>query len=240
MKENNGMKLRINCWGREKKEEKMNKKKMGFDFILLGMLAFGGLGLEALYAYLIEPAIYGIPMEDWGDWQTILHWIITCITWGLVSVYLFRSARKEYGFDLLKKASKMKNWQWIGVLIWIFLSGIISYVNWGGFKIAIELQRKGLLLFSFQYIYYAIETVLIMLIIVFAQKAFEVWFQNTKIPYGGIICGVTWGLAHAFTKSSIWIGLQGVLIGFMFGVAYLLVNRDIKKCYGVLFLMFVL
>ena len=80
---------------------------------------------------------------------------------------------------------------------------------------------------------------LFLLIIVFGQKACEVWFRRSGIPYGGIICGLTWGLAHAFTKD-LGTGLLGVIVGFAMGGGYLLVNRDLKKAYGMLFLMFVL
>ena len=80
---------------------------------------------------------------------------------------------------------------------------------------------------------------LFLLIIVFGQKACEVWFQRTNIPYGGIICGLTWGLAHVFTKNLL-TGLLGLALGFAMGGVYLLVNRDLRKAYVVLFLMFVL
>jgi len=134
----------------------------------------------------------------------------------------------------------MRKWQWVVVIFCVALALAESYINWKGFKAIIEFQRLGILLFVFQYIYYAIETVLFMLIIIFTQKAFEVWFKRKDIPYGGIICGITWGLAHAFTKNSIWIGLEGIVLGFLLGVTYLLVNRDIKKTYIILFIMFAL
>lgn len=219
---------------------KMDKKVTGFHYLLLSLTAFGGLGLEVLYAFLIEPIIYKAPMQEWNDAQIILHWIITCITWGLVAAYIAKTAKKEYDFALFKKTESMKGWQYAAVIGGIFLSVLMSYIDWNGFKVIIEFQKKGILLFVFQYIYYAFETVLFMLIIVFAQKAFEIWFGNRKIPYGGIICGLTWGLAHIFMKGSLIIGLEGLLLGFMLGVAYLLVNEDIKKTYIVLLLMFVL
>lgn len=218
----------------------MEKKVTGWDYFSLGMLAFGGLGLEALYAYILEPMVYGTSMEGWNTSQTIIHWIITCITWGITGYLLIRTSKKNYQFNLFETTGKMKAWQWAAVLFCVVLSLAASYVNWNGFKVIREFQSKGLLLFIFQYIYYAFETVLFMLIIIFAQKAFEVWFKNKSIPYGGVICGITWGLAHAFTKGSIWIGLQGIVLGFLLGVTYLLVNRDIKKTYIVLFIMFAL
>ena len=218
----------------------MNKKITGFDFLSLGLSAFGALGLEALYAYLIEPVLYKGPMQDWTKAQTIFHWIITCLTWGLAAFYLIRTAKRKYGFRLFDRTPPMKLWQWAATAGAVLFSLFMSYMSWGGFKLWMEFQKKGPLLFSFQYIYYAFETVLFMLIIVFGQKAFEIWTDNRMLPYGGILCGLTWGLVHALTKGSIWIGLEGLVLGFMLGAAYLLVNRDIRKTYVVLLLMFVL
>lgn len=218
----------------------MNKKVTGWDFFWLGMTAFGGLGLEVLYAYLLEPLLYGGPMESWNTGQTIMHWIITCITWGIVSYLLILDSKKKYGFNIFATAEKMAKWQWVSVVFCVVISLVASYIDWKGFKVIKEFQNKGMLLFIFQYIYYAFETVLFMLIIIFTQKAFEVWFKRKNIPYGGIICGITWGFAHAFTKGSILIGLEGIVFGFLLGVTYLLVNRDIKKTYILLFIMFAL
>lgn len=103
------------------------EKKLGWNYFWLAMTAFGGLGLECLYAFLLEPMLYGASMQEWTTVQMILHWIITC---------------------------------------------------------------------------------------------------------------VTWGLAHIFTKGSLAVGLSGVGFGFLFGVAYLVVGRDVKKTWLVQFVMF--
>lgn len=94
-------------------------------------------------------------------------------------------------------------------------------------------------MFIFQYIYYAFETLLFTLILVYGQKACESWFKKKNIPYGGIILALTWGLAHTFTKGSIASGLLSALGGFAYGAVYLLVNRDIKKTLPIIFIMFV-
>ncbi len=217
----------------------MEKKVKGSDYIVYSLTAFAGLGLEALYGYLLEPMIYGSGMEGWTPAQTIIHWILTCITWGLVAFYIAYDSKKKCNFDLIAKSEPVKLWQWGTVLMGIIFSLIMSYISWNGFKIIIEFQRRGALLFVFQYIYYIVETVLFMFIIVYAQKAFELWFRNEKIPYGGIICGLTWGFAHTFTKGSLIVGIEGLIIGFVMGAAYLLLNRDIKKTYIVLLIMFI-
>ena len=216
---------------------KKNKKEIWKNFWLV-MTAFGGLGLECVYAYGLEPWIYGAPMQEWKNGQIITHWIVTCVTWLLVAVWIWRDAKKTTGFDLLEKGETMRLWQWCGVVFCVVLAVTLNYMDWGGFKVLVEFQHKGTLLFTFQYLYYAVETVLFMLIIVFGQRLCEALFHNRKIPYGGLICGLTWGLAHTFTKGSVAVGLGGMLYGFLFGTAYLLVGRDIKKTWVLLYLMF--
>lgn len=220
---------------------KMEKKKAtGWDFLSLAFIAFGGLGMEALYAFLLEPMIYGAGMEKWTTGQTLLHWTLTCLTWGGFGWYVIRTAKKDCMFDLLKAGKKMKLWQWAVVFAAVLFALGMSYVSWDGFKIMIEFQSNGLLKFVFQYIYYLVETLLFTLIVILGQKAFETWFRRENIPYGGILCGLTWGLAHIFTKGSVATGLSGLLLGFLMGGVYLLVNRDGRKAYLVLCLMFIL
>ena len=219
---------------KEKKE-----KITGGDYLSLGLYAFAGLGMEVLYAYWLEPVIYGVPMQDWSNEQTIVHWILTCITWGIFAYILIRKSGKKYRFPLLEKGKAISLWQMGLCALLILLAFIVDYISWGGFKVYLEYVNKGFLLFAFQYLYYAFETMLFLLIIVFGQKACEVWFHREEIPYGGIICGLTWGLAHIFTKNLL-TGFLGIALGFALGSVYLLVNRDFRKAYVVLFFMFVL
>ena len=220
----------------------MNESKKvevkGFDYLSLALYAFGGLGIEAIYAFLLEPMIYGKQMADWTVSQNIIHWVVTCITWGIITWLIIRYSKQKYGFDIFVRENKMKFWQWLGVVLCIVFSITVSYMDWDGFKVVKEFEKKGLLKFIFQYIYYVFETALFTMILVYAQKAFEVWFKRKNIPYGGIILAVTWGFAHIFTKGSTTVGLMAALSGFTFGIVYLLVNRDIRKTLPILFLMF--
>ena len=69
--------------------------------------------------------------------------------------------------------------------------------------------------------------------------AFEGWLHNRHIPWGGMLAAVTWGIAHFFTKgSSTGIGIM--ISALAYGCVYLLVNRDIRRAYPIIWLMFVL
>lgn len=215
-------------------------KKMGWNFLSLAVTAFGGLGIEMLYAFILEPVLFGAQMGSWSDGQSIMHWILTCVTWAAVGIWLVRSAKKNYSLDILSVHGKLQAWQLAAVLAMLAVSVIIQYLDWGGLKFVIEFQRLGAVLFLFQYLYYAFETLLFLMIIVFGQKACELWMGHVKIPYGGIVCGLTWGLGHILSKGGLLIGLHGLLWGILLGTAYLVVNKDIRKAWAVLFLMFVL
>ncbi len=220
-------------------KDKSKNRITGGDYLSLGLYAFMGLGMEVLYAYLLEPVLYGVSMQEFSAMQTIFHWILTCVTWGAFLYVLIKKSGEKYQFPLLEKGKTVRAWQWALCAVLVFMAFLLDYMDWGGFKVYLEWRGKGTLLFLFQYLYYAFETGLFLLIIVFGQKACEVWFGRPGFPYGGVICGMTWGLAHIFTKDLL-TGMLGLALGFAMGSVYLLVGRDLRKAYGVLFLMFVL
>lgn len=222
-----------------KREKKIEKKITGWSYMDLAITAFAGLGIELIYAFFLEPFLYGVSMQAWNSMQSILHWSLTCVTWGLMAWYVVRSGKKQLSFDIWEKGEKAKPWQWALILVIVAVCIVMNYRDWGGFKIMMEFQRKGIVLFSFQYLYYMFEIVLVLLIVMFGQKAGELWLQHKNIPWGGIVCGLTWGLAHAMTKGSLEMGLMGLLWGTLFGSAYLLTNRDCKKTYVIMLIMFV-
>lgn len=212
----------------------------GWDYLSLGLYAFAGLGMEALLAFVLEPIIYGHGMGEWTTSQTISHWVITCIIWGLFIAYLIKTSKKSYNFDILSFNHKMNSIRWIITIICVVIALMQSYLDRNGFKVIKEFQSNGLLKFTFQYIYYFFETGLFLLIIVFAQKAGETWFKNDKIPWGGVAVAITWGVAHIFTKGSLIVGLQASLAGLLFGIVYLTTKKNIRLAFPIIFIMFAL
>jgi hypothetical protein len=218
-------------------------KGSGLKYLLLALGAFVGLGLEFVVmgaGFLVFGEFVSFQSPHW---QLVLHWIVTCFVWSGAAVLLVRMAKTKMGFDLFTKGEKMKLWQWGAVVLSVALAFALSYIAWDmNFKIIREFNANGALRFSFQYIYYIVETALFLLIIVFGQKAFEHWTKKPTIPWGGMICGLTWGIAHIISRGFFdpANGIGATIAGFMFGAAYLFVNRDIKKAWIVLFLMFIL
>jgi len=211
-------------------------KEKGWKYLLLSFGAFLGMCLEFIHTYIWEPFVFG---NELTTWQTILHWIITCLTWGTAAYLLVRIAKNKLGFDILTKGKKMKLWQVSAALFGIVISISAIYLHWGEFRVVME-YNNGLLLMFFQYIYYLVETLMILLIIIFAQKALEIWTKKRNVPWGGIICGLTFGIIHFISSGEVDIprGIFATVSGFFFGAAYLFTNRDFKKSWLILYLMF--
>lgn len=223
----------------------MNTQKIGkgWNYLSYALYAFAGLGIEVLLVFALEPLLYGCSMNEWSTAQNISHWVITCICWGIICWLLIKSAKNKYSFDVFERQGKIKVWQWCVVIAIFIVMLVFSYIDWNGSKVLKELRYNGWLKFIFQYIYYVFEVGLVVLIVAFGQKAFEKWFHkdaHVVIPYGGILTGLTWGMVHVLTKGSLSTGLLLMLTSIGYGVTYLLVNRDIKKAYLWILLMFVL
>ena len=217
----------------------LEKKITGADYLYLALYAFAGIGLELILVSVIEP-IWGISLESYTVSQNIIHWIVMCIVWLIVGVFLITLAKNKYDFNLWEHRSKLKAWQYLGIIICLVVSVVSHYMVWGGFKPLLEMQRLGTTKFIFQYIYYFFEAFLISLIIIFGQKACEKWFKNEVIPYGGIVLALTWGLMHIVSKESISVGLLSAFGGFLYGAAYLVVGKDYRKALPLMCFMFVL
>ena len=214
------------------------KKVTGFDFLWCTLYACGAFALELLLVF-VEGKM-GITFETMTTSQNIIHWIITTALWIAAGLAVIFIARKTTGFDIWEHREKLKGWQYIALGICFVVVVVVQYFDWGGFKVFLEWQRLGTLKFIFQYIYYLAEGFLISLVIAYGQLACEKWFKNEKIPYGGIVLGLTWGLLHILSKGSILIGLLAALGGFLFGAAYLFTNKDYRKALPIITLLFML
>lgn len=216
----------------------MMKENSGWQYMRLALLAVVGFCLEFVLAFLLEPFIFHVSLNEYSTLQYITHWTITCILWVTVGFWLILTARKKYQFDVLKKGKPMVWWQWAIIAVCITASLCISYHNWNDFKVIKEFVNLGILKFIFQYVYYFFETMLITLILIFSQKAFEKWFHKAYIPYGGILLALTWGIGH-FISKDILTGILCLIVSFAYGSVYLLSNRDFCKTYIFVSLMFI-
>ena len=215
----------------------MKRYKTALWSALLAITAIAGIGLEYVLRMITEIMIYGAEMGAWSVPQNILYRLAICVIWGAISALLIYLAKEECDFDIFKSGKKMTATQWMIIGEIIVGSLIVSCMSWNGSKVIYEFISNGWIKFIFQYIFYLFEMVLVTLVLVFGQRAFEQLFRQRMIPYGGILIALAWG-AYRFVTEGALQGVVSVIMGMAFGCVYLLVNRDIRKAYPILFVMF--
>jgi uncharacterized membrane protein len=229
----------------------MDEKQKKFTFLGLTILPFVILFLEVV-VLLVESFFYGtfdlsIKLQSSNFLAAFIHWIVTIILW-VAGILLLVYISKKLGYNIFENNIKPKIISWVLVAIIVIIVGIVSFYDWEKqFKPYAEfmgslnrLGNMGIIAFIGQYIYYLVEGILFLAIVIFGQKFGELTFKNEIIPWGGIICGLTWGLGHILTKGNIYIGVFGFFQSIGYGIVYLLLKKNAKLTYIIITIMFVI
>jgi hypothetical protein len=74
---------------------------------------------------------------------------------------------------------------------------------------------------------------LVLLIIIFGQKAFETLLKKKiQIPFGGILLALTWGDMHFVSRDiDFWNGISCMIFSILSGIMYLKLKRKITYAY---------
>lgn len=173
--------------------------------------------------------------------HTALVWLLTYVVWGSGFVIIAKRSKILYHNDLNIKTNKL-------LCIFAFcLALAIKIITWGGFKPYIEFNGAidslgiglGIAAILMQYIYYAFEAALMLLILALGQQAGNMLFGREIIPYGGILLAILWGIPHLFTQS--WSdGLIILVLAILYGVAYNAIKSKRQLVYPLVFLMFII
>lgn len=177
-----------------------------------------------------------------GAISFLLIYILWCT--GIALIHYFYKNQIDIKFEYNQKPSRS---QITAGLLLLVITIIISYINWGGFKVTIELMNGipngkiglGIAYFALQYLYYFLEAFLMVMILSFAQEAGVALWGNHNIPYGGIILAIIWGLLHIVFHGVV-NGLTTTACAILYGYAFLAMNKNIKYAFPLVFLMFVL
>lgn len=211
-----------------------------WDYLWYALFAFAILGLEVILISFLEPIIFGgTKMENYSSTQTIIHWTLTILCWGVFS-YLLVQNSKKMNF-LVFNYKKPQYGKILISIILIFICVSMNIFAWGTLKTIAEFRLKGMLLFLFQYLYYFFEVFPVVLIIIFGQKFMEQLLQKeSKIPWGGLILSCTWGAAHILSKGSFITGISVMVFSLIYGEIYNLLNRNTKWVYIAIAMAFML
>jgi hypothetical protein len=224
----------------------MNEKTNKFIFLFLALLPFVILALE-MVVLLVESLFYGtMDLKSLHFHTIIIHWISTIIVW-CFGLFILNILSKKAGYNIFEYKNKPALINWIIIGIIIIFSAIGSYIAWEmRFKPYVEFSRFlsrygkiGIIAFIFQYLYYIVESMLFLAIVVFAQEFGERTFLKKLVPWGGIMCGLTWGLGHIITQD-LFTGIYSLIISILFGVVYIQTKKNIKYAYIIIAIMFII
>lgn len=195
--------------------------------------------LEYFSVFVIELMILHVDIWNYTANQRSVHCIIMVFIWAVVIAMVLFFSKKYFRFpsrENKEDTPSLKNW----AITFACLIGckILTFIDWHTLKIVGEIQGKNTYQFCAQYLYYIFEVILILLIIIYGQKAIETLLKKeSPIPFGGMILAVTWGAFHFVSRGvglEIWNGISTMIFSVLSGIMYLRLNR--KFLYSYLFI----
>lgn len=215
----------------------MGGKKVGAsDYLALGLYAFAGFGLEVVLSMLL-PFLFGVGSSEYTLIHECIHWMLTCILWGSMALFLIRLSKKKYSFDIMKLNEMPDSKGWLLAVVVSIIAITVTTFVWGGFKPVQE--YNGIVKSIFQNIYYLFEAALILLTIAFGQKFGETLLKKGSLPYGGIFLALTWGLIHILLQGT-QTGVYAFFMSILYGTVYILLKKNIRYSYIMIAIIFIL
>lgn len=217
----------------------MDREVKWTNYLWLSLLSFGAFMLEYFSIFIIELMLLNIDVSNYTANQRSVHCIIMAFMWAVVIAVLLLFSQKYFHFPAKEnKEDKFCLKNWIITFVCLFGCKILTFIDWHTLKVVGEVQGKNTYQFCAQYLYYAFEVMLVVLIITYGQKAIETLLKKESlIPFGGIILAVTWGAFHFVSRGvglEIWNGISTMIFSILSGAMYLRLNR--KCLYSYLFI----
>ena len=210
----------------------MDREVKWTKYLWLSLLLFGAFMLEYLSIFVIELMILHVDIWNYTANQRSVHCIIMVFIWAVVIVMvLFFSQRYLHFPSRENKEDNPSLKNWLITFACLSCCKILTFIDWHTLKVVGEVQGKNAYQFCAQYLYYIFEMMLVILIIIYGQKAMETLLKKrSPIPFGGIILAVTWVAFHFVSRGvglEIWNGISTMIFSVLSGVMYLRLNR---KC----------
>ncbi len=208
-------------------------------FFMMGVICLLGFLAEFLMLQS-EQLLYNKHYYSFTITESIMHWIMVCVLWGLIGLMMFYAAVRMFAFDITKRNSLPAKRGAAACLLIIIAAVILKFEIYGGWRVQLDFISSGWFQFIFQYIYYLFEVFLTAITIALLQEWCEEIFKIKSIPYGGIIFALTWGVSHIITQGNLLVGICYIILSVMFGMAYLFTNKNLLITFIVIALLFLI
>ncbi|MGN0564683.1 MAG: hypothetical protein ACI4LH_08080 [Candidatus Heritagella sp.] len=215
--------------------ESVKKSRTAFDYVVLGLYAFCALEIEFLLILLVEPYVFSSISDP--TLYCCLHWGLSALLQAGAAAGLWLIAKNSYAFDLFSYRTSPQR-RFLLIALGLCLLGIgYNYLTCGEWLLAYKLRVLTPVEFIFQYLVYLVRAALMLLLIAFGQKAGEIKKHGSRAPWGGFLAGALWGLFQMLTVQDLLTGILSCVVCVVYGVVYLLVNKNVRYAYPLLVLM---
>ncbi len=206
-------------------------------YLGVSLLLFAAFLLEYVALLVIEMLIMRMDIGNYTAKERSVHHLIMVIIWTLYLCFILFYSRKHYDFPQKKEKTTISTKNWVVAASCMICCKIMTFIDWHTLKMIGELQGKSVLQFILQYLYYIVEVGIVLLIIIYGQKAFDVRRNREResdFPFGGIVLAATWGIFHFVSRGvgiEVWNGISCVIFSILGGIMYLRLDKDFLYSY---------
>lgn len=213
----------------------MDKNNKWTKYLWLSLFVFGAFLLEYFSLFVIEMFILQMDLSNYTANQRSIHHLIMVLIWIIYICSILFYSKKQYEFPKNTKTATISTKDWIISFLCLAGCKIMTFIDWHTLKVIGEIQNKDIFQFIAQYMYYILEIVIVLLIIIYGQKAFECLLKKeTNIPFGGIVLALTWGIFHFVSRGvgiEVWNGISCIIFSILSGIMYLKLGRNYLYSY---------
>ena len=222
-------------------------------YLLLAVLTFLLLGAD-MASVVFAKILDGRSASDPRLWST--HWyasvggfVCSIVIWSLwVSVIVAWSRKRSVLGSLISGQAGSR--AFAVLLAGAVLLGVIGFVEArtsgdrfpsivGEYQGFVQLYAgHGLVVTVFQYLYYMLESAMVVALLALFQRALEKWTHHALVPWGGIALALSWGAAHLGTHPEGAVVVM--LVALVYGVAFVVAKKSAPAILALVFLGFVL
>lgn len=199
-------------------------------YLRLSLMIFCAFLLEYFSLFVIEMLIMRMDIFNYSGREQSLHHFIMVVIWSIYLGFILVYSRKKYEFPAKRIQSDISKKDLVTALVCLFGCKIMTFIDWHTLKVVGELQGKATVQFIVQYLYYFMEIGIVLLIVMYGQKAIETLIKRgSNIPFGGFILAITWGAFHFVSRGKgieIWNGISCIIFSVLFGISYLKLKRN--------------
>ena len=192
---------------------------------------------------LVQPILNSLLNAYGFAWAIALR-AIYIVIWAFGVKGIINVAKKDCGFDILKKEDAPSALQWM--ITGVFAAAVVAYFVWNQFHLlTINITGltsvKNIVAFISLLLMNASKATVLTLLIALVQKGTSLLGKAGKyVPFGGIAVGIIWAVMYILSSAEIWssgIGfnwtypLYQFAYGLILGIFFVLIGNKTKYAF---------